>query len=53
MHFIFTEYGGAMFSGVLKSNRAIQVNLSIMRTFWKNSRDPGIEQRVRKPTIGT
>jgi len=31
--FVFTEYGVAMLSSVLKSERAIQVNISIMRTF--------------------
>jgi hypothetical protein len=30
---VFTEYGVAMLSSVLKSERAIQVNISIMRTF--------------------
>ena len=29
----FTEFGVAMLSSVLKSERAIQVNISIMRTF--------------------
>ncbi len=31
--FAFTEQGIAMLSGVLKSERAIQVNIAIMRTF--------------------
>lgn len=31
----FTEQGVAMLSGVLKSDRAIQVNVAIMRTFVK------------------
>ncbi len=31
--FAFTEQGLAMLSGILKSNRAIEVNISIMRTF--------------------
>ena len=30
---VFTEYGVAMLSSVLKSERAIQVNIEIMRTF--------------------
>lgn len=30
---VFTEQGVAMLSGILKSKRAIQVNISIMRTF--------------------
>lgn len=33
--FVFTEQGIAMLSGVLKSPRAIQVNIQIMRTFTK------------------
>lgn len=31
----FTEQGVAMLSGILKSNKAIQVNIAIMRTFVK------------------
>lgn len=31
--FAFTEQGVAMLSGVLNSDRAIQVNIAIMRTF--------------------
>lgn len=33
--FAFTEYGVAMLSSVLNSERAIQVNIAIMRTFGK------------------
>ncbi|MBF0483297.1 MAG: ORF6N domain-containing protein [Candidatus Omnitrophica bacterium] len=33
--YVFTEQGVAMLSSVLKSDRAIQVNISIMRTFTK------------------
>lgn len=33
--FAFTEFGIAMLSSVLKSERSIQVNISIMRTFVK------------------
>lgn len=33
--FAFTEQGVAMLSGVLRSQRAIKVNISIMRTFVK------------------
>ena len=33
--FVFTEQGVAMLSGVLKSKRAIQVNIHIMRAFVK------------------
>ncbi|MFA5161896.1 MAG: ORF6N domain-containing protein [Elusimicrobiales bacterium] len=33
--FAFTEQGVAMLSGVINSNRAVQVNIAIMRTFVK------------------
>lgn len=33
--YVFTEQGVAMLSGVLKSKRAIEVNINIMRTFVK------------------
>ena len=33
--FVFTEQGVAMLSSVLNSERAIQVNIQIMRTFTK------------------
>ena len=33
--FAFTEQGVAMLSGILKSKRAIEVNVGIMRTFVK------------------
>ncbi len=33
--YLFTENGVAMLSSVLKSNQAIQINISIMRTFTK------------------
>ena len=33
--FVFAEQGAAMLSGVLNSERAIQVNIAIMRTFVK------------------
>lgn len=33
--YVFTEQGVAMLSGVLKSKRAIKVNIQIMRTFVK------------------
>ena len=32
---VFTEHGVAMLSGVLKSERAVQVNIQIIRTFTK------------------
>jgi hypothetical protein len=31
----FTEHGVAMLSSVLNNPRAVQVNIQIMRTFWK------------------
>jgi hypothetical protein len=37
MPYAFTEQGIAMLSGVLKSPRAINVNIEIMRTFVKLS----------------
>jgi len=36
--YVFTEYGVAMLSSVLKSERAIAVNIEIMRTFGKYRR---------------
>ncbi|MFA5097541.1 MAG: hypothetical protein WC490_02810 [Candidatus Margulisiibacteriota bacterium] len=33
--YVFTEYGIAMLSSILKSEKAIQVNILIMRTFTK------------------
>lgn len=33
MPFAFTEQGVAMLSGVLKSDKAIKINIAIMRTF--------------------
>ena len=38
MPYAFTEQGIAMLSGVLKSPRAIRVNVEIMRTFVKLTR---------------
>jgi len=35
MPYVFTEHGIAMLSSVLKSDRAIEVNIQIMRTFVK------------------
>lgn len=35
MPYVFTEQGVAMLSSVLKSERAVQVNIQIMRTFTK------------------
>jgi hypothetical protein len=36
--YVFTEQGVAMLSSVLKSDRAVQVNIQIMRTFTKMRR---------------
>lgn len=36
--YVFTEQGVAMLSSVLRSNRAVQVNIQIMRTFTKMRR---------------
>ena len=36
----FTENGVAMLSGVLKSKRAIQANIAIMRTFLEHQTEP-------------
>jgi hypothetical protein len=38
MPYVFTEQGVAMLSSVLKSSRAVQVNIQIMRTFTKMRR---------------
>ena len=40
---VFTENGIAMLSGVLNSERAIIVNISIMRTFTKNRNKIGLK----------
>jgi len=55
--FVFTEQGVAMLSSVLKSKRAVLVNISIMRTFVKirallNS-DETLSERLRKLEKGT
>jgi len=48
--FAFTEQGVAMLSGILRSERAIKVNIAIIRTFSKMRRllreYQGIEKRV-------
>lgn len=47
--FAFTEQGVAMLSGVLKSERAIQVNIAIMRTFVRfRSLAQGNKELVKK-----
>lgn len=55
--YVFTENGVAMLSGILNSERAISVNISIMRTFTKirsmlNS-DEIISKRIRELEKGT
>lgn len=44
--FVFTENGVAMLSGVLNSNRAIEVNISIMRIFTRLRSFHALEERV-------
>lgn len=44
---LFTENGVAMLSGVLNSDRAIQVNIAIMRTFTKLRSFLSIESSLR------
>ncbi|KKP67577.1 MAG: KilA-N, DNA-binding domain-containing protein [Candidatus Moranbacteria bacterium GW2011_GWE1_35_17] len=46
--FVFTEQGVAMLSSVLKSKRAVQVNIQIMRTFTKMRRLLASNQELAK-----
>jgi uncharacterized membrane-anchored protein YjiN (DUF445 family) len=46
--YVFTEQGVAMLSSVLKSKRAIQVNIQIMRTFTKMRRFLASNQELAK-----
>ena len=50
--FVFTEQGVAMLSSVLKSERAIQVNIAIMRAFVRLreilSTNKGLAQKLRE-----
>ena len=41
--YAFTEQGVAMLSGILNSDRAINVNIATIRSFspWNNSKEPG------------
>ena len=52
MPYAFTQEGVAMLSSVLKSERAIQVNLQIMRTFAKFremlSAHKGLKQKIEE-----
>ena len=54
---VFTESGIAMLSGVLNSDRAIKVNVSIMRTFVKLRRallsDESVADRISKIEKGS
>ena len=45
---VFTEQGVAMLSSVLRSDRAIQVNIQIMRTFTKMRNMITENQKLRK-----
>lgn len=55
--YVFTENGVAMLSGVLNSERAISVNISIMRTFTKLRgillNDEVLSKRMRELEKGT
>ena len=46
MPFAFTEQGVAMLSTVLKSGKAIEVNIAIMRTFVNLRRMAGIHSEL-------
>jgi hypothetical protein len=48
--FVFTEQGVAMLSSVLKSDRAIQVNIAIMRAFCETARDTRHSQGIGPPS---
>jgi hypothetical protein len=41
--YAFTEQGVAMLSGILRSDRAIQVNIEIMRAFIRISPDSDVD----------
>jgi hypothetical protein len=47
---VFTELGIAMLSSVLKSSRAAEVNISIMRTFVKLRSYYALEERIERKT---
>lgn len=53
---VFTEQGVAMLSGVLHSNRAVQVNIAVMRTFVKLRLlllQESLSDRMANPEKGT
>ncbi len=45
---VFTENGVAMLSGILNSDRAIEVNISIMRIFVKLRSYYALEERIER-----
>lgn len=47
---VFTELGIAMLSSVLKSGRAVLVNISIMRTFVRLRSYYALEERIERKT---
>lgn len=55
--YVFTEQGVAMLSSVLNSDRAVEVNISIMRTFVKLrtvvASDQTLSDKIRDFEIGT
>lgn len=46
--FAFTEHGILMLSSVLNSERAIQVNIQIMRTFVRLKKDKDLQKRIEQ-----
>ena len=46
--YVFTEQGVAMLSGVLNSDRAIQMNIAIMRTFTKLRRMISVHKDLKR-----
>ena len=48
MPFAFTEQGVAMLSGILNSDRAIQVNIQIMRSFTKVRRTISANEELKR-----
>lgn len=48
MPFVFTEHGVAMLSSVLKSPRAMQVNIVIIKTFVRLRQIVGNNQEILK-----
>lgn len=46
--FAFTEHGILMLSSILNSERAIQVNIQIMRTFVRLRKDKDLQKRIEQ-----